>query len=92
MNGVILCGPRVYYAMAQDGRLFRWFGAIHPPFRTPHTAILLQALWPSVLVGTGTYRTLFTRVVFTEWIFFGLMAIELILLRRRPAIRPGYRM
>lgn len=91
MNGIILCGPRVYYAMAQDRLLFRWFGAIHPRFQTPHIAILLQAAWSSILVATGTYRALFTRVVYTEWIFFGLMAIGLFLLRRRPGLKRGYR-
>jgi APA family basic amino acid/polyamine antiporter len=92
MNGIILCGPRVYYAMAQDRLLFRWLGAIHPRFHTPHVGILLQALWSSLLVATGSYRALFTRVVYTEWIFFGLMAVGLFLLRRRPGIRRGYSM
>jgi APA family basic amino acid/polyamine antiporter len=91
LSGVILAGPRVYFSMARDGLLFRWFGAIHPRFQTPHRAIVLQALWSSVLVATGTYRALFTRVVYTEWIFFGLMAIALFLLRRRPGYRPSYR-
>jgi APA family basic amino acid/polyamine antiporter len=87
--GIILAGPRVYYAMARDGLAFRWLGDVHPRFRTPHVAIALQALWSSVLVVTGTYRALFTRVVYTEWIFFGLMAVGLLLLRRRD--RPGRR-
>jgi basic amino acid/polyamine antiporter, APA family len=91
MNGIILCGPRVYFAMAQDRVLFRWFGAVHPRFHTPHVAISLQAAWSCLLVSTGTYRTLFTRVVYTEWIFFGLMALGLFLLRRRHDLRPGYR-
>jgi len=91
LSGIILCGPRVYYAMAQDRLLFRWFGAVHPRFRTPYRAIWLQAVWSSILVATGTYRTLFTRVVYTEWIFFGLMAIGLFVLRRRPGLQRGYR-
>lgn len=91
LSGIILAGPRVYYAMARDGLLFRWLGAIHPRFHTPYKAILLQAVWSCVLVASGTYRTLFTRVVYTEWIFFGLMAIGLFLLRHRPAIRRSYR-
>jgi APA family basic amino acid/polyamine antiporter len=91
LAGIILAGPRVYLAMAQDGLLFRWIGAIHPVRRTPHRAILLQAVWSSVLMGTGTFRALFTRVVYTEWIFFGLLAIGLILLRRRGAAPPDYR-
>jgi APA family basic amino acid/polyamine antiporter len=90
VNGIILCGPRVYYSMAQDGLLFRWVGDIHPKFRTPYKAIFLQAIWSSVLVATGTYRVLFTRVVYTEWIFFALMALGLYMFRRRPDIIRGF--
>jgi APA family basic amino acid/polyamine antiporter len=91
LNGIILAGPRVYFAMARDGLLFRWVAGIHPRFETPHRAIALQAVWSSVLVATGTYRQLFTRVIYTEWIFFGLMAIGLFLLRRRAGYAPDYR-
>jgi APA family basic amino acid/polyamine antiporter len=91
LSGVILAGPRVYFAMAQDGLLFRWFGTSHPQFRTPHRAVVLQALWSSILVATGTYRGLFTRVIYTEWIFFALMAAGLFALRRRPGYDPPYR-
>jgi APA family basic amino acid/polyamine antiporter len=48
-------------------------------------------VWSSVLVLTGTYRALFTRVVYTEWIFFGLMAASLFFLRRRRDYTPAYR-
>jgi APA family basic amino acid/polyamine antiporter len=91
LSGIILCGPRVYYAMARDGLLFRWVGDIHLHYRTPYKAIVIQGVWSSVLVATGTYKTLFTRVVYTEWMFFGLMAIGLFLFRRRPGIVRGYR-
>ena len=91
MNGVILAGPRVYLAMANDGLLFKWAGAVHPEFRTPYRAIALQAAWSSVLVATGSYRVLFTRVVYTEWIFFGMLAAGLFLARRRADYAPPYR-
>lgn len=90
LNGIILCGPRVYYSMAKDGLLFRWVGDIHPKHRTPYKAIFLQAIWSSVLVATGTYRVLFTRVVYTEWIFFALMAFSLYVFRRRPGVIRSY--
>lgn len=90
--GIILAGPRLYYSMARDGLLFQWAADVHPRFRTPHRAIVLQAIWASVLVATGTYRMLFTRVVYSEWLFFGLMAIGVLLLRRRPSYRPSYRL
>jgi APA family basic amino acid/polyamine antiporter len=91
LSGIILCGPRVYYSMARDGLLFRWIGEIHPRYKTPHRAIIIQAVWASVLVVTGTYRALFIRVIYTEWIFFGLMAVGLFLLRRRREIERDYR-
>jgi APA family basic amino acid/polyamine antiporter len=91
LNGIILASPRLYFAMAQDGLAFRWLGAVHPSFRTPHTAILLQAAWSSVLVATGTYRALFTRVIYTEWLFFGLMTLGLFRLRRSASYSPAMR-
>ncbi len=94
LNGVILSGPRAYLAMARDGLLVAWAAAIHPRFHTPHRAIVLQGVWAIVLVSTGTYRALFTRVVYTEWIFFALMAAGLMRLagaapRTRPRIACG---
>jgi APA family basic amino acid/polyamine antiporter len=92
LAGIVLAGPRVYLAMARDGLLFRWAGAIHPRFQTPHRAIVLQAVWSSVLVATGTFRALFTRVIYTEWIFFAALAVGLMLLRRRPGLTRAYAM
>ena len=89
-SGVILAGPRVYLAMARDGLFFRSFGAAHP--RYPDAASrdrCCRPSWSSVLVATGTYRALFTRVIYTEWIFFALMAAALFVLRRRAGLRAG---
>ena len=92
LSGIVLAGPRVYYAMAKDGVIFSWLGDLHPKRRTPHHAILLQAVWASVLVGTGSYRALFTRVVYTEWIFFGMMALGIYVFRRRTDLKRDYSM
>ena len=89
LAGIVLSGPRVYFSMAEDHRWFAWLGAVHARFRTPHRAILLQAAWSSILVLTGTYRALFTRVVYTEWIFFALLAVGLMAARRRAHSRAG---
>jgi APA family basic amino acid/polyamine antiporter len=91
MMGSVLAAPRVYFAMAKDGLLFDWVNRLHPSFGTPHRAIALQAVWASVLVLTGTYRQLFSRVIFTEWIFFAMMAAGIFVLRRRADYRPAYR-
>lgn len=92
LNGIVLVGPRVYYQIAQDGQSFRWFNHLHPAFQTPDRAIVLQAIWASVLVVTGSYRALFTRVIYTEWVFFALLALGLVLLRRRGGYTPAWRM
>ncbi len=92
LSGIVLLGPRVYYSMAGDSRWFAWLGVAHPRYRTPSRAIVLQAAWSSMLVATGTYRALFTRVVYTEWIFFAALAVGLILARRRPGYAAVYRM
>jgi APA family basic amino acid/polyamine antiporter len=91
VNGIVLAGPRVYYSMARDGTLFGWAGAVHPVYGTPHRAIVLQGVWASVLALTNTYGMLFSRVIYTEWIFFAAMAVGLMWLRRRPDYRPAYR-
>lgn len=91
LTGIILTGPRVYYSMARDGLAFGWLAHVHPVYRTPSRAILAQAVLASVLAATGAYRQLFTRVIYTEWLFFALMAAGLFVLRRRPGYRPEYR-
>lgn len=91
LSGIVLAGPRAYLSMAEDGLLFQWLADVHPTFRTPHRAVVLQALWATVLLATGTYGVLVARVIYTEWIFFALMAVGIVLLRRRAAYAPTYR-
>lgn len=92
LNGIVMVGPRAYYQMAQDGLWFKFAGHLHPRFQTPDRALVSQAVWASVLVMTGSYRDLFTRVIYTEWIFFAALALGVILLRRRPGYAPAWRM
>ena len=91
LTGIVLTGPRVYFSMAEDGLAPRWLGYVHPVYRTPSHAIAAQAVWSSVLAATGAYRELFTRVIYTEWLFFAVLAAGLFVLRRRPDYRPSYR-
>lgn len=91
LTGIVLAGPRVYYSMAQDGLAFAWLGRVHPVHLTPANAIVAQAVWASLLAATGAYRQLFTRVIYTEWLFFALLAAGLFVLRRRPGYAPAYK-
>ena len=92
LTGIVLAGPRLYLAMANDGAMLAWIGAVHPRYRTPHRAIVLQAIWSSVLVLTGSYPTLFGRVIYMEWFFFALMTVGVFVLRQRASYQPVYRM
>ena len=91
LTGIILTGPRVYYSMARDGLAVGWLAHVDPVRHTPTHAIVAQGIWSSVLAATGAYQTLFTRVIYTEWLFFALMAAGLFVLRRRSSYTPAYR-
>jgi basic amino acid/polyamine antiporter, APA family len=90
LNGIALAGPRVYYAMAQDRLAFRWMAALHPKRQTPYLAIAAQAVWSCVLAATNSYRALFSRVIYTEWLFFALLAAGIFLLHRRGQYKPRF--
>jgi APA family basic amino acid/polyamine antiporter len=89
LNLVILVSPRVYQAMARDGLFFRSFARLHPRWRTPVGAIAFQGGWAIVLLFSGTYGALLDWVVFADWIFFGLTAATLFVIRRHDG--PGGR-
>jgi basic amino acid/polyamine antiporter, APA family len=92
INGSVLAAPRVYYAMARDGLFFRWCGAVHPTYHTPHFSLLFQCAWAIFLVLMGTYEQLFTYVVFVAWVFYALTALGVVVLRRkRPDLPRPYR-
>jgi basic amino acid/polyamine antiporter, APA family len=67
----VLAPTRVYYAAAADGYLPAALARLHPKYRTPTLAIVVQAIWAILLVLTGTYGDLLNSVVFADWIFFG---------------------
>ena len=87
LNLVILVSPRVYQAMARDGLFFASFARLHPQWRTPVAAIVVQGAWAIMLLFSGTYGALLDYVVFADWIFFGLTAATLFVLRRRDGDR-----
>src|SRR5213594_1459275 len=84
-NGLILSGARVYYAMARDDLFFRSAGLLHPSYKTPAVALIVQAVWTSVLCLSGTYSQLLEFVIFAALVFYLITAVGLFALRvRRP--------
>jgi basic amino acid/polyamine antiporter, APA family len=89
---VIITGPRLYYAMARDGLFFARAGRLHPRYQTPVFALWFQAGVSLVLLMTNTYDELLSDTVFADWLFFGLTAGALFILRRRePPAATGFR-
>jgi APA family basic amino acid/polyamine antiporter len=94
----ILANARVVYAMAADGSFLAAAGRVHPRFGSPHVAIVLLAAWSLVLLFAtgGDLGSLLSGVVFADWVFFGLGAASVFVLRRRrpdaarPYRVPGY--
>jgi APA family basic amino acid/polyamine antiporter len=92
MNGMILSGPRVTYAMARDGLFFASLGEVHPRFRTPYAATAVQAVWACLLTLSGRYDQLFTYVIFAAWMFYAMTAAAVFVLRRkRPDAKRPYK-
>jgi basic amino acid/polyamine antiporter, APA family len=92
LNGSILSGSRVPYAMARDGYFFRPVANVHPRFATPGISILAMSGWAALLVLSGRYEQLFTYVIFASWILYGMTTAAVIVLRRRnPALERPYR-
>lgn len=82
-NATILTAARIYYAMANHGLFFKKAGYIHPKFHTPSNALMMQAVWSSLLVFSGTFDQLTDMIVFAQFIFYGLVIAGVFILRKK---------
>jgi APA family basic amino acid/polyamine antiporter len=90
-HGLILAGPRVYYAMAKDGLFFKKAGEINK-HGVPGFAIAVQGIWAVLLCLSGTYGNLLDYVIFAVLIFFTLTILAIFVLRvKRPDIPRPYK-
>ncbi|OFZ78477.1 MAG: hypothetical protein A2583_10800, partial [Bdellovibrionales bacterium RIFOXYD1_FULL_53_11] len=92
VNGMVLAGARVTYAMADAGSLPRKLAYVHPRFHVPSVTLLIQMAWAVLLVWSGRYDQLFTYVISAAFLFYGLTVAGLIVLRRRaPQLERPYK-
>ena len=92
LNGAILSGGRVPYAMARDGLFFAALATVHPAHRSPHYSILAVSGWAAVLVLSGHFEQLFTYVIFASWILYAMTASSVFVLRaKQPDLPRPYR-
>jgi basic amino acid/polyamine antiporter, APA family len=83
LNLTLLSAPRVYQTMASDGAFLPALAGLSPRYQTPGAALALQGTWALVLLATSSYGQLLDYVVFCDWLFFGLAALSLFVLRAR---------
>ncbi len=91
LNGSILSGSRVPYAMARDGLFFRAAAVVHPKYKTPGNSMILLCAWSCVVVLSGWFDDLYNFVIFGSWILYLLTAVSVFVLRRkRPDLERPY--
>lgn len=91
-NGIVFTAARIPYAMAKEGLFFRWAGTVHPRYKTPVPALLAQLVIALAMTVSGSYIQLATYVVFVSFLFYGMSAAGVILLRfREPEMPRPYR-
>jgi APA family basic amino acid/polyamine antiporter len=92
LNGSILTGARVPYAMARDRRFFASVAKVNAAYHTPGVSILALSAWSALLVLSGRYEQLFTYVIFASWILYGMTTAAVIVLRcKRPDLPRPYK-
>jgi APA family basic amino acid/polyamine antiporter len=92
VNGLVLAGARVYYAMALDGLFFKKIGTLDPKTHAPVTSLAWQCGWACLLTLTGRYNDLLDYVIFAVLLFYILTISGIFVLRRtRPEMERPYR-
>jgi basic amino acid/polyamine antiporter, APA family len=91
LNGSMFTGPRILFAMADDGMLFRVLARVHPRFRTPSVAISFVALMAAIFVLLGTFEQLADAFVTAIVPFYALAVASVFAFRRRSDYNPPFR-
>jgi APA family basic amino acid/polyamine antiporter len=89
LNGTIMSGGRVPFAVARDGYFFKKLGDVHPRFHTPALAIVVQAIMAILLLLVGgAFKDLFSLAIFAEWLFYMIAASTIFKFRIREPNTP----
>jgi len=86
LNAIILSHSRIYFRMAQEKFFFKKVAQVHIRNKTPHIALLYTMVWSCVLVISGTFDILTDMVIFAGFLFYGLLAIAFIKMKRKGMI------
>lgn len=93
LNGTVMSGGRIPFAVARDGYLFKALGEVHPKFHTPALALVVQAAVAIILIVVGgAFQELFSLAIFAEWLFYMVAASTIFVFRaREPNANRPYR-
>ena len=92
VNGLVLAQPRMYYAMSKEGHFFKSFGKLHPKYKVPTTALIVQAIISIILVLMRDLDQLTNLVVFQTMLFNFLVVLAVPILRKKmPEIERTYK-
>ncbi|CAH0994867.1 Serine/threonine exchanger SteT [Emticicia aquatica] len=91
-NSSIMMSARIFYAMARDQLFFKKAASIHPIYKTPDVALLLQSIWSILLIWSGSFDQLTDMLIFASFIYYGSTALGVIILRlKNPEIERKYK-
>jgi basic amino acid/polyamine antiporter, APA family len=83
LNGSSMTGARIPFALSRDGYFFHFLAKVHPRFRTPSNALIVQAILGSLLVVLGgNFQQLFSLALYPEWVFYMLATASVFIFRR----------
>ncbi len=83
VNGAVISGSRVFFAMARDGLFFERVGRVQPRFQTPANSLIVLAIVSATYCLLGTFQQIIRYFVFHAMIWFMLVTLGVIILRRR---------
>jgi basic amino acid/polyamine antiporter, APA family len=79
----LLTNARIVFAMGEGRTFFSWTGKVHPRWGTPGNSMILIGVWSMLFVLSGSFDVLADIFIFMSWVFYGLTAIGLFILRRK---------
>lgn len=91
LNGSMFTGPRILFAMADDGLLFRGMAKVHPRFKTPYVSITVVAILAAIFVLAGTFEQLADAFVTAIVPFYALAVASVYPLRKKPGYSPSFK-
>jgi basic amino acid/polyamine antiporter, APA family len=87
LNAIILSHTRIYFRMAEEKFFFPEVAKVHPKYKTPYISLFYTMIWSCILVVSGTFDILSDMVIFANFLFYGLLAVALIKMKKAGKIK-----